>query len=708
MLRLTLCFILTVCVLALLGGTAPASEPTRLWEKEYGAPYNDAAKWVENVSTGGFILVGNTTTTDTTFGDVSMIRINPWGDTLWTKQYGGIGGEAAEGVRETPDGGFIVAGLTTSYGEGSADCYVIRTDSNGDTLWTRTYGGPGYDNAYGIDLAHGGGYVITGIYEDAGGDADVYLVRIDDNGDTLWTNTYGGSAVDWAMRVRRTSDGGYIMAGETRSYADPVGDAYLVKVDSGGAMEWHNWFGGTSVEVAYDVCENPSNGFVAVGYTSSSGAGSSDFFLIQTLANGDTVWTKTYGGTDYDVGHSIALATDYSYLIAGSTRSYGAGNMDAYVMKVSPAGDFVWGEAYGGADYDDGFCLQETPDEGIIMCGRKYVSGMSYQAFAVRILGYDPLVWSVADVPNDQGGEVTVAWFRSAYDYERSPTPITEYSIWRRIDQWSLAARGQGASPPVPALLAGLSYPPGNWDYVTTVPATHAMEYYEDVPTLCDSTIVDGMCWSAFCVLAHTTYPPVYYTSNVDSGYSVDNIAPAAPTNLHMSSSTDLDWDDAPEADFDYFTVYGGPSPDFAEADFMGYTIYSDYDVSGAGYNYYFVTATDFAGNEGGPAAADNTAGVPGSADPVAFAIRESRPNPFGASTTIAFDIPRPAHVTLEVIDIEGRVVATLVDETRDTGRYSAAWDGRVASGANAGPGVYFVRMKAGGFSATRKVMLLR
>jgi hypothetical protein len=234
------------------------------------------------------------------------------------------------------------------------------------------------------------------------------------------------------------------------------------------------------------------------------------------------------------------------------------------------------------------------------------------------------------------------------------------------------------------------------------------MEYYEDVPTLCDSTIVDGMCWSAFCVLAHTTYPPVYYTSNVDSGYSVDNIAPAAPTNLHMSSSTDLDWDDAPEADFDYFTVYGGPSPDFAEADFMGYTIYSDYDVSGAGYNYYFVTATDFAGNEGGPAAADNTAGVPGSADPVAFAIRESRPNPFGASTTIAFDIPRPAHVTLEVIDIEGRVVATLVDETRDTGRYSAAWDGRVASGANAGPGVYFVRMKAGGFSATRKVMLLR
>lgn len=704
--RLTMCSILTICFFALLDASAASAEPFTLWEKEYGGPYNDDAKWIENVSTGGFILVGGTTTTDTTWGDVSMIRINPWGDTLWTKQYGGIDGESAEGVRETPDGGFIVAGLTNSYGAGSSDFYVLRTDSNGDTLWTRTYGGPDYDAAYGMDLAHGGGYVITGVHQDSGGDSDIYLVRIDDNGDTLWTNTYGGSAVDWAMRVRRTSDGGYIMVGETRSFADPIGDFYLVKVNSAGVLEWHQWYGGSSVDVGYDVCETSSGGYMAIGYTNSAGAGGADFFLVKTLADGDSIWTRTYGGTDYDTGMSITMATDYNYLIAGSTRSYGAGSMDAYVIKVGPSGDVIWDQTYGGADYDDGYSIQETPDEGVVICGRKYVSGMTYQAYAVRILGYDPLVWSVADVPGDQGGEVTVAWFRSAYDYADSPNPITEYSIWRRIDEWSL---GAAARPALPAMLAGISYPPGKWDYVETVSASNTMEYYETVPTLCDSTIVEGMCWSAFCVIAHTNYPTLYYTSNVDSGYSVDNLAPAAPTSLHMSSATDLEWDDAPEADFDYFTVYGGASSDFTEAEFIDYTIYSDYDVSGEGYDYYFVTATDFSGNEGDPAGVANAyAGVPRGTKPLAFGLGQNRPNPFGASTTIGFDLPAITYVTLEVIDIEGRVVATLVDDTREAGRYSASWDGRGASGARVGPGVYFVRMNAGDFKATRKVMLLK
>jgi hypothetical protein len=717
--RLTVSFVLSLCLVALVGGAAQASEPTTLWEKEYGGPYNDAANWVENVSGGGFILVGNTTTTDSTWGDISMIRMNPWGDTLWTRQYGGSDGESAEGVCETPDGGFVVAGLTNSYGAGSADLYVLRTDSNGDTLWTRTYGGTGYDAAYGIDLAHGGGYVIAGNIDLGGGDIDVYLVRIDENGDTLWTNTYGGSAVDWAMRVRRTSDGGYIMAGETRSFVDPIGDAYLVKVDSLGVLEWHQWYGGTGIEVAYDVRQNPSGGYMAVGYTNSAGAGSSDFYLIKAHDNGDSIWTRTYGGADYDRAASIVIATDYNFVIAGSTRSYGAGSMDAYVMKVGQTGDLIWDETYGGADYDDGYCIQETPDEGFVLCGRKSVGGMIYQAYAVRLLGYDPLVWNVADVPGDQGRDVTVSWFRSAYDYERSPNPITEYSVWRRIDQWSLAAprtvphapagvsySGATAIPGVPVVL---SYPPGKWEYVETVPASYVMEYNAVVPTLCDSTIAGGMCWSAFCVIAHTSYPTLYYTSNVDSGYSVDNLAPAAPANLYMPSETDLEWDAAPEPDFDYFTVYGSASADFGVAVFIAYTIDTDYDVSGDIHNYYFVTATDFSGNEGDPSVVDNMYSVvPGGGAPVAFALRESGPNPFGVSTAIGFDLPGHTRVTLEVIDIEGRVVRTLVDEPREAGRHLASWDGRDASGAEAGPGVYFVRMTAGGFNCARKVMVLR
>jgi hypothetical protein len=217
------------------------------------------------------------------------------------------------------------------------------------------------------------------------------------------------------------------------------------------------------------------------------------------------------------------------------------------------------------------------------------------------------------------------------------------------------------------------------------------------------------MCWSYFCVIAHTSSPTYYFTSAVDSGYSVDNLVPGAPTNLHMSSETDLDWDDAPEADFDYFTVYGSASPDFTEAEFIGYAVDSDYNVDAAGYNYYFVTATDFSGNEGDPSMVDNTyAGVSEGAKPVAFALRQNRPNPFGAGTTIGFDLPKHTSVTLEVIDIEGRVVVTLLDETREAGRHSASWGGRDASGYDVGPGVYFIRMTAGEFNSTKKMMLLK
>jgi hypothetical protein len=701
--RFTVCFISLLSLVSLMSVSAPASEPTTLWEKEYGGPYNDDANWVENTTGGGFILVGTTTTTDSTWGDVSMIRINPWGDTLWTRQYGGVEGESAEGVRETPDGGFIVVGLTTSYGAGSADVYALRTDSNGDTLWTRTYGGPGYDTAYGVDLAHGSGYVITGIKDPGGGTGDVYLVRIDGNGDTLWTNTYGGTEVDWAMRVRRTSDGGYIMVGETRSFGYGLGDAYLVKVDSLGVMEWHQWYGGASVDVAYDVRQTASGGYIAVGYTASAGAGSFDVFLIHTLADGDSIWTKTYGGTGYESGLSIVITYDYNYVIVGNTNSYGAGSQDVYVVKVSPTGEFIWDETYGGADYDAGSSIQETPDKGYVICGRKFVTGMHYQAYAIRLLGYDPLVWAVADVPADQGREVTVSWFRSAYDYDRSPTPITEYSVWRRIDEWSLAAPSA-----VPTMLAGISYPPGKWDYVETVPATYSGEYNAVVPTLCDSTISDGMCWTAFCVMAHTSYPTLYFTSNVDSGYSVDNLAPAEPTNLYMPTASDLAWDAAPEADFDYFTVYGSESGDFNDSELLGYTVDPQMDVSGGTYGFYHVTATDFSGNEGDPAIVENeNTGAPGDI-PIAYALRQNRPNPFGGSTAIGFDLPRHTRITLEVIDIEGRVVRTLLDESHSAGRHSAAWDGRDASGADAGPGVYFIRMKAGEFNATRKVMLLK
>jgi hypothetical protein len=324
----------------------------------------------------------------------------------------------------------------------------------------------------------------------------------------------------------------------------------------------------------------------------------------------------------------------------------------------------------------------------------------------MRTLGYCPRIWAVFDVPNDQGGQLRLCWFRSAFDEFENEIPISQYSVYRRIDPLPVTAAPAGAAPVV---LGATSFPPGDWEYIESVPALGENEYCCIVPTLCDWTVTYGWCWSVFCVVAEPMGPGGYFASRADSGCSFDNLEPSPPEGLHMAAATELAWDEAPEDDFDHFTVYGSAGGLFEHAEFISETYGTFLDVSGAAYHYYHVTASDRAGNESGDASVENTfASAPEGALPLAFALRQNHPNPFTSGTSIGFDLPRSGRVIIEVMDISGRVVRTLVDEVMPAGIHSTAWRGEGAAGEAAGPGVYFVRMNAGEFSATRKMMLLR
>jgi hypothetical protein len=426
---------------------------------------------------------------------------------------------------------------------------------------------------------------------------------------------------------------------------------------------------------------------------------------VRTDANGDSVWTRTYGGTGYDIAISITATFDGYYVFAGMTDSWGAGSYDVYVQKVAPNGSPLLMRTYGGADSDRGHCIQATPDDGLVIAGRTYNNVTTNQGYAMRTLGYSPRIWTASDVPGDQGGQIRLCWFRSAYDVFESTVPIYEYSVWRRVDPLPPVS---GAVDGQPVVLGGTSFPPGTWVNVTDVPALGVNEYCCVVPTVCDWT-EDGVCWSAFCVVADPHSPGSYFVSPVDSGYSVDNLEPSPPAGLHMPTATDLAWDAAPEDDFDHYAVYGSYSGDFEDAEFITETDIPAMDVSDATYDYYHVTAVDHAGNESDDSSVENNfAAVPDERLPVAFALRRNHPNPFTSGTAIGFDMPRQGRVALEVIDVSGRVVRALVDEVRPAGRHSAAWNGLDAAGAQVGPGVYFVRMTAGDFSQTRKMMVLR
>ena len=253
---------------------------------------------------------------------------------VWKRTYGGMFDDGGYSVQQTSDGGYIIAGATYSFGAGMNDVYLIKTNASGDSLWARTYGGTLTDWGYSVQQTSDGGYIIAGgtcSFGDTLG--DVYLIKTNASGNPLWTRTYGGANQDWGYSVRQTSDGGYIIAGYTS------GDVYLIKTNSSGDTLWTRTYGGTNDDKGYSVQQTSDRGYIVAGNTYSFGSGWADVYLIKTNASGDTLWTRTYGGTNYDWGKSVQQTPDGGYIVAGYTTSFGAGAYDVYLIKTDANGN---------------------------------------------------------------------------------------------------------------------------------------------------------------------------------------------------------------------------------------------------------------------------------------------------------------------------------------------------------------------------------
>ncbi len=266
--------------------------------------------------------------------DVYVIATDSQGDTVWTRTYGATGWEEGHAVAQA-DSGFVVVGYTDSYGAGESDVYLIRIGPHGDTLWTRTYGGIAGDVGYSVAQTSDRGFIVAG-YTSSYGDSEthVYLIRTDSNGDILWARTYGGSGNSYGYSVQETADGGYIVAGMTRPYGADYSHVYLIRTDSDGDTLWTKMYGGSDYDNANSVDVVADGGFIVAGSTRSYGAGRSDIYLIRTDSNGDTLWTQTYGGSHYDYAYSVTETSDGGYLVGAETQSYGAGSNDMYLIRL--------------------------------------------------------------------------------------------------------------------------------------------------------------------------------------------------------------------------------------------------------------------------------------------------------------------------------------------------------------------------------------
>jgi hypothetical protein len=246
------------------------------------------------------------------------------------------------------------------------------------------------------------------------------------------------------------------------------------------------------------------------------------------------------------------------------------------------------------------------------------------------------------------------------------------------------------------------------WQYVAAAPAHGEDEYVVGAPTRGDSTIVLGQYRSVFFVRAATANTLVYYDSPIDSGYSVDNLAPPAPLNFNYVAGT-LGWLESAAADFDYFTVYGSASQTFnGSATLIGRTTGTNLNVTGSPYVFYYLTATDFSGNEGKAARVNTLSGTDGGPPRPGTLAVSAYPNPFNPRTTIRYDVPSAGRVVVTVYDAGGARVATLVDNTVNAGSRSVVWDGRNDRGEPVGSGVYLVEVRSGTQTQTRKIALVK
>jgi len=338
------------------------------WSRAYGGARDYYAYALVRTADGMYALAGGTGSSGAQ--DFWLVKTNAGGSMEWNRTYGGTNDDYATALVQTIDGGYALAGHTTSYGAGGADFWLVRTGSAGNAQWNKTYGGTSDDVASSLVQTADGGYALAGSTISFGaGSSDFWLAKTDSNGNMQWNKTYGGAGYDFARSLVQTIDGGYALAGCTDTYGAGTQDFWLVKTDDSGNVQWNKTYGGASTDYATALVQTIDGGYALAGYTASYGAGKYSFWLVKTNAGGSMEWNRTYGGTNDDYATALVQTIDGGYALAGSTNSYGAGEYDFWLVKTDDNGNAQWDKTYGGISREWAHALVQTVDGGYALAG---------------------------------------------------------------------------------------------------------------------------------------------------------------------------------------------------------------------------------------------------------------------------------------------------------------------------------------------------
>ncbi|MFC2092743.1 T9SS type A sorting domain-containing protein [Bacteroidota bacterium] len=375
--------------------TTYAQAPDTLWTKTYGGSQMDRGWYVRETFDGGFIILGITESFGTGVTSYYIIKTDSFGDTLWTKIYRGGYSDWVSTIQQTSDSGYILVGALESLDAHETDLYIIKTNSIGDTLWTKTYGGTNMEMGCDVQQTSDSGYIFSGWTQSFGATGtNIYLIKTDTWGNSIWTKTFEGGCDGHPYRVQETSDEGFIIVGETSVPLYGGTDIYLIKTNKFGDILWTKKHGGMSDDEAWDIHQTFDGGYFIVATTRSFGMGWWDYYLIKTDEFGDTVWTKTFGGGAGDGARSGHQTSDGGYIVSGWACSFG-NSYQVYIVKTNSQGDKLWDKIYGGSSPDESQCIKQTSDGGYISVGYTHSYGMGNSDIWVIKIAPDTLLTNI-------------------------------------------------------------------------------------------------------------------------------------------------------------------------------------------------------------------------------------------------------------------------------------------------------------------------
>jgi PKD repeat protein len=342
----------------------------RTFIKTIGGANNEAGYWVEQTPDGGYIVSGEAFNNIDANSDVYLLKIKPDGGTLWEQKIDYGYDESAKCITRTTDGGFLTAGTISWSPDAVIDMHIVKTLQNGAKDWTKNFGeGSSNEQLFAVVEATDGNYVFLGYDLDG----SMYLFKMNKTTHLPeWENHFSATnQLSFGFGLEKTTDGGFILTGTTyESSGQFDDDIWCVKTDESGTKVWQYALNiNNGNERSFSIQQTTDDGYILTGYTDGEGAGLTDLLLVKINNAGQFLWKKTFGGLLADEGHSVRQTMDGGYIIAGSSKSFGAGDSDLYLVKTDAQGVEQWHKTYGSQGEDTGSCVRQTTDGGYIVVG---------------------------------------------------------------------------------------------------------------------------------------------------------------------------------------------------------------------------------------------------------------------------------------------------------------------------------------------------